>query len=45
MPTRFATNARPDSLLINMGPSHPAMHGTIRIMLELDGERILSSEV
>lgn len=28
-----------------MGPSHPAMHGTIRIMLELDGERILNSEV
>ena len=28
-----------------MGPSHPAMHGTIRIMLELDGERVLNSEV
>jgi len=28
-----------------MGPSHPAMHGTIRIMLELDGENILNSEV
>jgi NADH-quinone oxidoreductase subunit D len=44
-PTRFAAAARPESLLINMGPSHPAMHGTIRIMLELDGERILNSEV
>ncbi len=32
-------------MLLNMGPSHPAMHGTIRIMLELDGERILNSEV
>lgn len=31
--------------MINMGPSHPAMHGTIRIMLELDGERVLNSEV
>ncbi len=31
--------------MINMGPSHPAMHGTIRIMLELDGERIINSEV
>jgi len=28
-----------------MGPSHPAMHGTIRIMLELDGERILNAEL
>jgi NADH-quinone oxidoreductase subunit D len=28
-----------------MGPSHPAMHGTIRIMLELDGEVVRNSEV
>lgn len=45
MPTRIQKEARKESLLINMGPSHPAMHGTIRIMLELDGERILNSEV
>lgn len=45
MPTRIEREARPESLLINMGPSHPAMHGTIRIMLELDGEKILNSEV
>jgi NADH-quinone oxidoreductase subunit D len=43
--TRLQAQARPESLLLNMGPSHPAMHGTIRIMLELDGERILNSEV
>jgi len=45
MPTRIQKEARKESLLLNMGPSHPAMHGTIRIMLELDGERILNSEV
>jgi NADH-quinone oxidoreductase subunit D len=45
MPTRIQSQARPDTLLLNMGPSHPAMHGTIRIMLELDGEKILNSEV
>lgn len=45
MPSRLEREARPESLLVNMGPSHPAMHGTIRIMLELDGERILNSEV
>lgn len=45
MTTRLQKEAGKDSLLINMGPSHPAMHGTIRIMLELDGERILNSEV
>src|SRR3954464_8280006 len=28
---------------LNMGPSHPAMHGTIRIVLELSGETILKA--
>jgi len=45
MATRIEKEAQPGTLLLNMGPSHPAMHGTIRIMLELDGERILNSEV
>lgn len=44
-PTRIQREARPESMLLNMGPSHPAMHGTIRIMLELDAERILNAEV
>ena len=43
--TRIQREARPESMLINMGPSHPAMHGTIRIMLELDAEKILNAEV
>lgn len=30
---------------LNMGPSHPAMHGTIRLGLELEGERVLKVEV
>jgi len=42
--TRLERQARPESLLVNMGPSHPAMHGTLRIMLELDAERILNAE-
>jgi len=45
MQPRIQREARPESMLLNMGPSHPAMHGTIRIMLELDAERILSAEV
>ncbi len=45
MPTRIQKEAKKENLLINMGPSHPAMHGTIRIMLELDGEKVLNSEV
>jgi len=42
--TRIQRDARPESMLLNMGPSHPAMHGTLRLMLELDGEKILNAE-
>jgi len=45
MDTSLERNARPDTMLINMGPSHPAMHGSFRIKLELEGERILNAEV
>jgi len=45
MPTRIQKEANKENLLLNMGPSHPAMHGTIRIMVELDGEKIVNSEV
>lgn len=34
-----------EPMLLNMGPSHPAMHGTVRIVLELSGENILKSDV
>ena len=30
---------------INIGPSHPAMHGTFRMVAVLDGEEILASEM
>ena len=26
------------NMMLNMGPSHPAMHGIVRIVLELEGE-------
>ena len=29
-----------EPMLLNMGPSHPAMHGTVRIQLELSGEAV-----
>lgn len=31
----------PNYVPINIGPSHPAMHGTLRVMAELDGETIV----
>src|SRR3979409_1159570 len=33
-----------EKLMINMGPSHPATHGVLRIILELDGEGITRAE-
>ncbi len=30
---------------LNMGPSHPAMHGTIRMVLDLDGETIQGLDI
>lgn len=33
----------PKTFLLNMGPQHPAMHGVVRLLLELDGEKIVRS--
>lgn len=30
------------SMVLNVGPSHPAMHGVIRLKTELSGERVMS---
>jgi len=34
-----------EPMMLNMGPSHPAMHGTVRIVLELSGESIVKADV
>jgi NADH dehydrogenase I D subunit len=31
------------AMVLNFGPQHPAMHGTLRLVLELDGEVIVSA--
>jgi len=33
------------AMALAMGPSHPAMHGIIRLNLELDGERVVDSTI
>jgi NADH dehydrogenase I, D subunit len=35
----------PGTMMLNMGPSHPAMHGVIRIVLQLEGELVKSAEM
>ncbi|MCA9581386.1 MAG: NADH-quinone oxidoreductase subunit D, partial [Myxococcales bacterium] len=34
-----------EPMRLNMGPSHPAMHGTIRMVLDLDGETVAKVDV
>lgn len=31
-------------MVINLGPSHPAMHGTVRMLVQLDGETIVKAD-
>jgi NADH-quinone oxidoreductase subunit D len=39
------TQSREDTVIVNIGPSHPATHGTIQVIAELDGEKILRVDV
>jgi NADH-quinone oxidoreductase subunit D len=41
----FETPEREDAMIVSIGPSHPATHGTIQIMAELDGERIIRTDI
>jgi NADH-quinone oxidoreductase subunit D len=34
---------RSETMTVNMGPQHPSTHGVLRLVLELDGETILSA--
>jgi len=41
----FTTGSTPGSVIVNIGPSHPATHGTIQIVAELSGERVIRTDV
>jgi NADH-quinone oxidoreductase subunit D len=41
----FEQGTTPGSVIVNIGPSHPATHGTIQIVAELSGERVIRTDV
>jgi len=43
--SRPAGDLHTETQLVSMGPSHPATHGTVKIMLEIDGEEIVEMDV
>lgn len=39
-----ADDIRTEEFTLNMGPQHPSMHGVLRLLLHLDGERVRGCE-
>ncbi len=33
-----------EDMVLNIGPQHPATHGTLRVVVKLDGERVVAAE-
>ena len=36
--------AEPLEMMVNMGPQHPSTHGVFRMLLHIDGEKVVSAE-
>ncbi len=43
-PPEPETQTRPRRMTLNMGPQHPSTHGVLRLLLELDGETVVSAQ-
>ncbi len=43
MPDKFE-EVKSERMVLNFGPQHPATHGTLRLVLELDGEKVVKCE-
>ena len=42
---RYLVTETDDGMVLNMGPQHPATHGTLRLVAHLDGEQVTSADV
>lgn len=41
----FERGERDDAIVVSIGPSHPATHGTLQVIAELDGEKVRRVDV
>ncbi len=41
----FERDLHTEHQVLNMGPSHPATHGTVKFLIELDGENIVNLDI
>jgi NADH-quinone oxidoreductase subunit D len=44
-PEDFDEELPTEAMTLNMGPSHPAVHGTVRIVLTVEGETVTNGDV
>lgn len=41
---RINVELETEGMVLNIGPQHPATHGTLRLVVKLDGERVVSAD-
>ncbi len=41
---RLDVELQSEDMVLNIGPQHPATHGTLRVVVKLDGERVVSAD-
>ena len=44
-PRPLGDDLHSETMVVNLGPAHPATHGTIRIVAELSGEKIVDADI
>ncbi len=44
-PRPLGDDLHSETMILNMGPAHPATHGTVRLVVELEHEKIIDADV